>query len=66
MPADSAASLRDAASAAHHRGDIDTAVAIFEKIVVCFPESPEAVDAVFYLSSLGKGARRPPRRADDP
>lgn len=57
-------SLRDAASAAHRAGDIDAAVAIFEKILALFPESSEAVDAVFYLSSIGKGRRRSARRDD--
>ncbi len=58
-------SLRDAASAAHRAGDIDAAVAIYEKILALFPETAEAVDAAFYLSSIGRGRRRAPRRAEE-
>jgi outer membrane protein assembly factor BamD (BamD/ComL family) len=64
MADESAQVLRDAASAAHRRGDTDSAVAIFEKILALYPESREAIDAVFYLSSIGKGRlRRPPKRS---
>ena len=61
MP-ESVQSLREAASDAHRDGDIPAAVALFEKILDLFPDSAEAVDAVFYLSSIGKGRRRPPKR----
>lgn len=64
MIAETVQQLRDAASQAHRRGDIEEAVVLFEKIVSLYPETPEAVDAVFYLSSIGKGkSRRPARRA---
>ncbi|HEX5049249.1 MAG TPA: hypothetical protein VFX89_19210 [Gammaproteobacteria bacterium] len=64
MIAETVQQLRDAASQAHRRGDIEEAVVLFEKIVSMYPETPEAVDAVFYLSSIGKGkSRRPARRS---
>lgn len=62
---DSARKLRDAASVAHRRGDTDAAVSLYEQILDQFPDSVEAVDAVFYLSSIGrKSKRRPPRRME--
>ncbi len=63
MPDDSAQALRDAASTAHRYGDVDTAVAIYQTILDLFPDSPEALDAVFYLSSIGKCRRSAPKRA---
>lgn len=67
MPEASAQYLREAASAAHQRGDTDAAAEIYREIVERFPGSPQAVDAVFYLSSLGaRGGRRPPKRVDTP
>jgi len=62
---DSARKLRDAASVAHRRGDTEAAVSLYESILDQFPDSAEAVDAVFYLSSIGKRSkRRPPRRVE--
>jgi hypothetical protein len=51
--------LRDAASAAHRLGDTAAAVALYEKILDLFPKTSEAVEAVFYLSSIGKARRSP-------
>jgi uncharacterized membrane-anchored protein len=59
----SAKSLRDAASTAHRCGDREAAVGLFEKILDLFPETPEAIDALFYLSSIGRGRRRAARGA---
>ena len=58
----SAKELRDAASTAHHRGDTEAAVGLFEKILELFPDTPEAIDAMFYLSSIGK-VRRDPKKS---
>lgn len=55
--------LRDAASTAHRHGDTSAAVAHYEKILDLFPKTPEAVEAVFYLSSIGKARRAPEMRA---
>jgi hypothetical protein len=54
--------LREAASRAHRSGDTEAAGALFEEILRLFPDTPEAVDAVFYLSGLGKSPRRPAGR----
>jgi len=62
MPDVSLKELRDAASTAHRRGDREAAIELFEKILDLFPETPEAVEAVFYLSSIGKRRRRPAKR----
>jgi hypothetical protein len=55
--------LRDAASRAHLRGDGEAAIALFAKIAERFPNTTEAAEAVFYLSSIGKAPRRPAGRA---
>jgi hypothetical protein len=58
--------LRDAASVAHRRGDTEQAIGLFERLVSLYPNTPEAVEAVFYLSSIGKGRRRrPAKRAEE-
>ena len=62
MPQASLQELRDAASSAHARGDTEGAVGLFRKILDLFPDTPEAAEAVFYLSSIGKGPRRAARR----
>ena len=62
MPPVSVKELRDAASTAHRRGDTAAAIGLFEKILSLFPDTPEAVEAVFYLSSIGKAPRRPAQR----
>ena len=59
----SVSELRDAASSAHRCGDTEAAIGFFQKILDLFPETPEAGEAVFYLTSIGKGARRHARRA---
>ena len=59
----SARELREAASIAHRRGETDAAVALFERIVDQFPGTTEAVEARFYLSSIGRGRRKAPQRA---
>ena len=61
MSEKTAQELRDAASVAHQRRDIDTAVSLYKSILRQFPNSPEAVDAIFYLSSIGEGPRRGPK-----
>jgi hypothetical protein len=62
MPTMSVKELRDSASIAHRRGDTATAVALYEKILDLYPGTIEATEAVFYLSSIGKGPRRPAQR----
>jgi hypothetical protein len=64
MSEKTAQELRDAASVAHERRDIDTAVSFYKAILRQFPNSPEAVDAIFYLSSIGEGPRRAAKRAE--
>jgi hypothetical protein len=56
--------LRDAAGEAHRCGDTAAAIALYNKILVLFPATPEAVEAVFYLSGIDKGAPRPTKRAE--
>jgi hypothetical protein len=62
MPHVSVKELRDSASVAHGKGDTATAIALYQKILDLFPDTSEAIEAVFYLSSIGKGPRRPARR----
>jgi len=62
MAGDTPQELRDAASAAHRRGNTTAAIALYRKILVLFPATPEAIEAVFYLSGAGKRARRPKKR----
>jgi hypothetical protein len=62
MPHVSVKELRDSATLAHRRGDTATAIGLYEKILDLFPDTIEAIEAVFYLSSIGKGPRRPARR----
>ena len=62
MPDLSVKELRDSASVAHRKGDTATAIVLYEKILDLFPDTVEAIEAVFYLSSIGKGRRRPARR----
>ena len=59
----SVSELRDAASSAHRCGDTEAAIGLFRKILDLFPDTPEAGEAVFYLTSVGKGAGRPARSA---
>ena len=47
----SAQELRDAASEEHRRGDVESAVAVYERIIALYPE-------MFYLSSIGKWKHR--------
>jgi hypothetical protein len=54
--------LREAAGTAHRCGDTAAAIALYKKILVLFPATPEAVDAAFYLSGTGKGRRRLTKR----
>jgi hypothetical protein len=61
MNDDTAYALRTAANAAHERGNIAEASALFRKILELHPHSNEAADAVYYLTS---GHRRPPQRVD--
>ena len=61
---ESAPVLRDEASLAHRRGDIERAAAIFRRILELHPHAPEALDAKLYLSSLP--ARRGPMSVGEP
>ena len=63
MPQVSRADLRDAASAAHVSGDGETAIRLFRQIIVRFPHTAEAGEAVFYLASIGEGPRPSDARA---
>jgi hypothetical protein len=47
----SAQSMREEGNAAHERGAIDEASALFRKLLELYPRSNEAIDAVFYLTS---------------
>jgi hypothetical protein len=47
----SAHSMREEGNAAHERGAIDEASALFRKLLELYPRSNEAIDAVFYLTS---------------
>jgi len=49
---ESAQVLREEASLAHRRGDIESAAAIFRRILELYPHSPEGLDARVYLSGL--------------
>jgi hypothetical protein len=44
-------SMREEGNAAHERGAIDEASALFRKLLELYPRSNEAIDAVFYLTS---------------
>ena len=66
MPDESVQELRDAASEAHQRGDIDAAAQLYEFILDRYSESPEAIEAVFYLTSIGRGPRRVSKRLHVP
>ena len=57
----SAHAMREEGNAAHERGAIDEATALFRKLLELYPRSNEAIDAVFYLTS---GHRHPPRRVE--
>jgi hypothetical protein len=61
MTDDTAQGLCTAASAAHDRGDIGEATALFRKVLELHPYSNEAADAVYYLTS---GHRRPAQRVE--
>jgi hypothetical protein len=63
MSDDSAQAMREAANAAHERGAIDEASALFRRLLELYPSSNEAIDAVFYLTS---GHRHAPLRASIP
>jgi hypothetical protein len=56
----SAQTMREEGNAAHERGAIDEASALFRKLLELYPRSNEAIDAVFYLTS---GHRHPQQRA---
>jgi hypothetical protein len=51
MTDDSAQTIREAGNAAHERGAIDEASALFRRLLELYPRSNEAIDAVFYLTS---------------
>jgi hypothetical protein len=51
MPTYSAQAMREEGNAAHERGAVDEASALFRKILELYPSSNEAIDAVFYLTS---------------
>ena len=55
----SAHAMREEGNAAHERGAIDEASALFLKLLEMYPRSNEAIDAVFYLTS---GHRHPVQR----
>jgi hypothetical protein len=55
----SAQMMREEGNAAHERGAIDEASALFRKLLELYPRSNEAIDAVFYLTS---GHRHPALR----
>ena len=55
----SAHTMREEGNAAHERGAIDEASALFRKLLELYPRSNEAIDAVFYLTS---GHRHPTLR----
>jgi hypothetical protein len=55
-----AKALRDEAGLAHRRGDTEVAVRFYQTILNLYPHTQEAVDAVFYLSSIGKHRRGAP------
>ena len=57
----SAHAMREEGNAAHERGAVDEASALFLKILELYPSSNEAIDAVFYLTS---GHRHPTQRVD--
>jgi hypothetical protein len=47
----SAQSMREEGNAAHERGAIDEASALFRRLLELYPRSNEAIDAVYYLTS---------------
>ena len=47
----SAQTMREEGNAAHERGAIDEASALFRRLLELYPRSNEAIDAVFYLTS---------------
>ena len=47
----SAQTMREEGNAAHERGAIDEASALFLRLLELYPNSNEAIDAVFYLTS---------------
>ena len=51
MTDSSAQSIREEGNAAHERGAIDEASALFRRLLELYPRSNEAIDAVFYLTS---------------
>jgi hypothetical protein len=55
----SARAMREEGNAAHERGAIDEASALFRRLLELYPRSNEAIDAVFYLTS---GHRHAPLR----
>jgi hypothetical protein len=62
MSDETAQDLRDAASEAHYGGDIEAAVLLYQFILDRHPESTEAVEAMFYLTSIGRGPRQTAKR----
>jgi hypothetical protein len=54
----SAQAMREEGNAAHERGAIDEASALFRKLLELYPRSNEAIDAVFYLTSGHRHSQR--------
>jgi len=57
----SAQTMREEGNAAHERGAIEEATALFRRILELYPRSNEAIDAVYYLTS---GHRHPAKRVE--
>lgn len=51
MTDSSAQCIREEGNAAHERGAIDEASALFRRLLELYPRSNEAIDAVYYLTS---------------
>jgi hypothetical protein len=62
---DDAQGLRRAALAAHARADFDLAAEVFRRILMTYPGTPEARDAVVYLTE-GRRLPRDPMRVSEP
>jgi hypothetical protein len=56
----SAQAMREEGNAAHERGAIDEASALFRRLLELYPRSNEAIDAVFYLTSGHRHRPQPP------
>ena len=60
MPTSDPVTLRDAAEAAIACGDAAEAKRLFRILLERYPAAPEALDAMYYMTS---GQRRPAKRA---